>query len=152
MIAERLGVTPQGAGKIVRRALATLVPDVDEMTERRQMMQVRIDMRRLAAAQVLAREHPVLHQGQPVTVGDRNLDDDGVKLQALDRLRAADHDEARLWGLDAAEKFEHTGAQGGPVEVEHWVTVQQERIAKIRLMPRQAVDATSHDLEEREEA
>lgn len=161
VIADQLGVTPSAASKIIKRALAALVADTDELAERRELMQMRIDQQRFATNQVLARDHPVLYQGEPVRVArtdpetgevieTRTLDDDGIKLAALDRLRALDRSEAELWGLDAAKKFEHTGQGGGPVEHEMRVAALMERTASITLMPPAAIDVESVESERKE--
>jgi hypothetical protein len=159
-IAEQLGVQPRGARDILKRAIAALRYDDDSeaQKERRAMLQARLDLRRLEAARVAGRRHLVLYQGQPVTVTDdqgvpRPVDDDEVKLRALDRLRDCDHDEAALWGLNAASKFEHTGAEGGAIDVNVWAQAQLVQLAEVRLLhPEQMAQPPALPEGEQEEA
>lgn len=140
-IAEQLQMSERGVRASLDRALKRMSDPID-MESRRALYLRRIEMRRQAAAGILARSHPIFHNGRLVHDDDgRTVDDDAVKLAALDRLRHADHDEAKLFGLDAAERYEVTGREGGPLDVSVWVAQQMAITADIALMPASELDA-----------
>lgn len=150
-IAAELEITPGAVCKCITRALEASQPDPAKIEERRALIQERFDRRRLEVERILSRPHPVLHQGRPVVVvrqardGTQEqvlLDDDGIRMQALDRLARVDEDERTLWGLDAARKYEHAGEGGGPVKLEVRVASLLERT--------RAVVAATRDLPEPE--
>lgn len=144
VIAAQLGITPGAVSKCITRALAASQPGSQAIEERRSLVQERNDRRRLLLEQIIGREHPILEKGKPVTVTrvgrdgvsrDEWLDDDGIKLAALDRLARCDEDERKLWGLDAAKRYEMSGVDGGPVEHEVRLASLVDRIVALRSLP-----------------
>ena len=125
------------------------------LEQERQLFQARIEARRVEANRILGRTHPVISAAGKVVMVEREdprtgekrlveLDDDGVKLAALAELDRLDKLEADLLGLNAARKYEVTGPEGGPVQVEHRVAALMERAASITLLPKPS-DAVVHD-------
>jgi hypothetical protein len=96
-----------------------------------------------SAATVFFRPPPLLYKGRPVVVSRTRPDGTVVAEEQVDvtaKMRAGDlmikvfERRARLNGLDAAEKYELTGADGGPVPVEVEVSAAKvlEQIQSIR--------------------
>lgn len=143
-IGEQLGISHTTASRAIARALRRAAPAGETVEDRRMMLQHRIEQRRLEYARIASRAHPVLHAGKAVTVVERQRDgtvrevpltDDGVTMQALAGMRDTDVDEAKLWGLDAAKRYEVSGEDGGPIEHEVRVAALSERIAALRSVP-----------------
>ena len=138
-ISDTLRINKGTVSRILTRAIHNATPDQHDLDEARRLQAIRIEQRRLDAVRVLSRPHPVLYQGEVVTVTDDDgepvpLDDDGIRLQAIASIRDADRDLAALWGLDSAKKYEHAGPDGGPVPVEIRVADLLQRTREARLM------------------
>ncbi|NJA59177.1 hypothetical protein [Streptomyces sp. NEAU-H3] len=130
---EALGYTsPNAARKDVTRALKAHYDDeAAEVGIYRQQENERLDdeLKRLAAAEtavhrVLENRHIIVNNGRVVLDPDTNqpMDDDAIVLQAIDRLvkiedarRRNGERRAKLNGLDAPEKTEVSGPDGGAV-------------------------------------
>lgn len=56
--------------------------------------------------------------GNPVPAELRKLHDSAPILQAADRVIVAGRERRRLLGLDAPQRAEHSGPQGGPIPVD----------------------------------
>jgi hypothetical protein len=137
VIASALGyANPSGAWKAIQRGLAA-IPKA-EADELRLIQSERLaDLYRHTLG-VLARHHPVLYKGRPVLGADgQALDDDGVKLKAIDTLVRVGDSFARLNGLDLPRKVEVSGVDGEPIAHEVRVGALIERLAAI---PAQAVE------------
>lgn len=61
---------------------------------------------------------PGRHEGQPIMVDGRALLDQSVMIAAATAFMRTQESQRKLLGLDAASKYEVTGADGGPVTVE----------------------------------
>lgn len=90
-----------------------------------------------AVQAVLANRHIIVNNGRVILDPDTNLpmDDDAIVLQAIDRLikiedarRRNSERRAKLNGLDAPEKTEVTGAEGGPLAVS---TADPDKVAAL---------------------
>lgn len=129
-IAAALGYANEsGAWKAVQRALSRIgQATADELRE--------IERERLAdvyrhTLTILSRHHPVLHKGAPVVVDGVTLDDDGIKLRALEVLIRADESYRKLLGLDLPRKVEVSGPDGEAIPLELKIGSLLERLEAI---------------------
>ncbi|MGH9094983.1 MAG: hypothetical protein ACRDXE_07470, partial [Acidimicrobiales bacterium] len=85
---------------------------------------------------IFRRHHPLLDRAGRIVRNDKGepLDDDMVKLAAVDRMIKLDDRLARLYGMDAATKYEHTGPEGGAIPVEHRISSLRDRLDRLKLV------------------
>jgi hypothetical protein len=117
-VARELGFSPQYAGRIYREALDERAAVIGELADRERAIQ---DER----LEALIREHWP-NRGNPKAAD--------VILRCLDR-------KARLFGLDAPTRLEHSGGMGMSVSVE----TPQERRARILYEECQVIAGMSDD-------
>lgn len=146
-IAAALGYANEsGAWKAVQRALSRIgKPEADEL---RAIEQERLGALYRHTLNILDRQHPVLYKGAPVLVDGEPLDDDMVKLRAIEVLIRADESYRRLLGLDAPTKHEHSGEDGAPIPMEITVKAILDRVA----VARQQLELPPGELDEPQEA
>lgn len=126
-IGKELGISRQRAHTIYKAALN----DITAMGvhELRKEAAERLEELRSEAHAVLKTRHPlvaagaVVYEKHPVAMiddegepyiewraGDKPLEDAGPKLAAIDVLRKLEERWAKLWGLDAPVKIDHSGS------------------------------------------
>lgn len=155
-----------GARAAIERAAAYMGPIGDTELLREQMLaSLMADL--VECNRILARRHPVLDRQQrvvmlPVPTGEVDpqtgepltrmepADDDGIKVRVMAQKNRIWDQIARLQGTYAAAKFEFTGRDGGPIELEERRSKLLDRAAHIRLLPSagEIIETTAEDVKE----
>lgn len=131
VIAEQVGYNdPSMAQKAIKRAMSRIPEQSAE--ELRLMMTEQLNDLYRRTAEVLTRSHPVLYKGVPVEVtlpdGSRRLlEDDTIRLAAVNTFLRVQERMAKLHGLDLA-RAEVPEGEVQPLEV-----VATEVVTKLRL-------------------
>jgi hypothetical protein len=129
-IGRELGVTEATACKYVKTALSRLNERaLDNADHLRAIELERLDKLQRAAERVLSKNHVIISGGKVVCNGDAQLTDDGPVLQAIDRLLRIAESRRRLLGLDSPARVEHSGPDGGPIEIADAAKDARERIS-----------------------
>src|SRR5882672_1566290 len=103
-VGEKLGITLDAAQQAVRRNLHRIQADgVDDL---RKVENLKLDTLEQAVLDILEREHYTVTQRGIVYNGSEPLRDDGIALQAADRLLKIWQRRASLNGLDNPQKIE----------------------------------------------
>lgn len=107
-IADQLGISRAGAHRGFHRALPR-IPEPAASAYRAEHL-ARLELARSVVLDILAAKHVTVSQGVVVRIDGQPIEDDGPTLAAVDRLVKLDEREAKLLGLDSAEKIDHSGA------------------------------------------
>lgn len=157
-----------GARSAIERAAAYMAP-IGETELLRDQMLASLMGDLVECNRILARRHPVLDAQQrvvmlPVPTGETDpetgeplmrmepADDDGIKVRTMAQKNRIWDQVARLQGTYAAAKFEFTGKDGGPIELEARRSKLLDRAAQIRLLPSggESIDVTATEVERKE--
>jgi predicted transcriptional regulator len=118
-IGAELGVTEKSASRYVCDALTKLSEQSLADAEQLRTLELeRLDRLQRAAELVLSRNHVHVSGGKVIVDEGHKLIDDGPVLHAIDRLLRIGERRAKLLGIDAPAKLEHSGPDGGPIKTE----------------------------------